>query len=32
LNVEVSKSQMYKGRRRAGKQIYGNLGEQYYRL
>jgi hypothetical protein len=31
-NVEVTRSQMYKGRRRAGKQIFGNLGEQYCRL
>lgn len=31
-NVEVTKSQMYRGRRRAGKQIFGNLGEQYGRL
>jgi len=31
-NIEVTKSQMYKGRRRAGKQIFGNLGEQYGRL
>jgi hypothetical protein len=28
-NVEVSRSQMYRSRRKAGKRIYGNLGEQY---
>jgi hypothetical protein len=28
-NVEVTRSQMYRGRRRAGKQIFGSLGEQY---
>jgi len=31
-NVEVTRSQMYRVRRRAGKQIFGNLGEQYGRL
>ncbi|XP_062177170.1 uncharacterized protein LOC133882086 [Alnus glutinosa] len=31
-NIEVTRSQMYKGRRRAGNQIFGNLGEQYSRL
>jgi len=31
-NVKVTKSQMYRGRRRAGKQIFGNLGQQYSRL
>ncbi|XP_062147750.1 uncharacterized protein LOC133856711 [Alnus glutinosa] len=31
-NVEVTRSQIYRGRRRAGKQIFGNLGEQYDRL
>jgi hypothetical protein len=31
-NVEVTRSQMYRGRRRAGKQIFGNLGEQHDRL
>jgi hypothetical protein len=30
--VEVSRSQMYRGRRKAGKSIYGNLGEQYGKL
>lgn len=28
-NVEVSRSQMYKGRKKAGKRLYGCLGEQY---
>jgi hypothetical protein len=31
-NVDVSKSQMYRGRRMAGKMIYGNLGQQYSKL
>jgi hypothetical protein len=31
-NGEVTKSQMYRGRRRARKQIFDNLGEQYDRL
>jgi len=31
-NVEVSRSQMYRGRKKAGKRLYGCLGEQYGRL
>jgi hypothetical protein len=31
-NVEVSRSQMYRGRKKAAKKIYGGLGEQYGRL
>jgi hypothetical protein len=31
-NVEVSRSQMYRGRKKAEKKIYGCLGEQYGRL
>jgi hypothetical protein len=31
-NVDVSRSQMYKGRKKAGKRLYGSLGEQYGRL
>jgi hypothetical protein len=32
LNVEVSRSQMYRGRKKAGKRLYSCLGEQYGRL
>jgi hypothetical protein len=32
LNVEVSRSQMYRGRKKAGKRLYGCLSEQYGRL
>ncbi|XP_062161919.1 uncharacterized protein LOC133868944 [Alnus glutinosa] len=31
-NVEVSRSQMYRGRKKAGKRLYDCLGEQYGRL
>jgi hypothetical protein len=31
-NVEVSRSQMYRGRKKAGKRLYSCLGEQYGRL
>jgi hypothetical protein len=31
-NVDVSKSQMYRARRREIKKIYGNYEEQYHRL
>jgi hypothetical protein len=31
-NVEVSWSQMYRGRKKARKRLYGFLGEQYGRL
>jgi hypothetical protein len=31
-NVEVSRSQMYIGRKKAGKRLYGCLGKQYGRL
>jgi hypothetical protein len=31
-NVEVSRSQMYRGRKKVGKRLYSCLGEQYGRL
>ncbi|XP_062164908.1 uncharacterized protein LOC133871483 [Alnus glutinosa] len=31
-NVEVSRSQMYRGRKKAGKRLYSCLGEQYGKL